>query len=143
MRATALKDKYTKEHNAMAVWVCVFAQSDDEYQQLLTEAKKLGDIFEETANGPKFLLNQPIAGTVRILKIRQPDPDKTERGDADFTISDYKAFKKEQAGQANFKIIPKDNFEMMELMEPGATVRAYFSYPSIEEQYQDLFLNNF
>jgi len=139
MRATAIKDKYTKERNATAAWVCIFSQSNDEYQELLIEAEKFGDIIEETPSGPKFLLNKPIAGTVKILKIRKPDLQRPERGDADFKVSNYEIFKKECLGEENFKIIPKDGFEMIELMEPGATVRAYFSNPPIEEQYKDVF----
>lgn len=138
MRAIALKNKYTKERNASAAWVCIFSQSDNEFKELITEAKKLGDIFEEISNGTKFLLNKPLAGTIRILKIRRPDPEKKERGDADFTVSDYEMFRKEHKDQENFKIIPKDNFEMIELMEPSATVRVYFSNPPIEKQYEDL-----
>jgi hypothetical protein len=136
-RAAALKDKYTKEAGATAAWVCIFSQSDDEYQELLTEAEKLGHIIEETPNGPKFLLNMPIAGTVKILKIRKKDFERPERGDADFTVSDYEAFKKECENKDNFKLIPRNGFEMIELTEPGAAVRVYFSNPPIEEQYKD------
>lgn len=137
MPATALKDKYTNQKSASAAWVCIFSQSEQEYQELLEQANKLGDPFEETATGPKFLLDKPTVGGVRILKIRKPDPTKTERGDADFSVDDYQSFKEKYLGQENFKLIERENFEMIELMEDGASVRAYFSNPPIEEQYKD------
>ena len=140
MRATALKNEFTKEHKATAAWVCIFSQNNEEYNELLAEAEKLGSILKETENGPNFLLDQPIAGTVKILKIRKHDPEKPERGDADFTVSNYSIFKKECEGKDNFKIIPKDGFEMVELTNPGAAVRVYFSNPPIEEQYKDYFI---
>lgn len=138
MRATALKDIYTKERGATVAWVCIFAQDEEEYQGLLIEAKKLGDIFEETLNGPKLLLHKPL-GTVRILKIRKPDPAKKERGDADFTVSDYQRFKNEYADKQGFAIIPRRGFEMVELKSPSFNVIAYFSDPPIEAQYKDFF----
>lgn len=138
MRAIALKNKYTKEYNATAAWACIFSQSEDEYNKLLEEAKKIGNIYKETTNGPIFLLNEAMADTVKILKIRKPDPTKTERGDADFTVIDYNKFKEEYQNKENFKLIPRDTFEMIELTEPKAAVRVYFSNPPIEEQYKDI-----
>jgi hypothetical protein len=139
MQAMALKDKCTKERGATVAWICIFSQNDKEYEELLTEAKKLGNIFETDLNGTKLLLNKPPAGSnARILKIRKPDSEKPERGDVDFTVSDYANFKKEHEGKENFRLIKRENFEMLELTEPGANVRVYFSNPPIEEQYKDL-----
>jgi len=138
LNATKLKDKYTVYNNATAAWACIFSQSDDEYQELLNQAKKLGNIHKETSSGPILVLNKTIARTVKVLKIRKPDPEKPERGDADFTIANYDTFKGEITGKDNFQIIPKDDFEMVELTEPGAAVRVYFSNPSIEEQYKEV-----
>lgn len=140
MRATALKNKYTKERNATAAWACIFAQNNDEYNELLDEAKKFGSILKETSSGPIFILDEAIGGTIKVLKIRKFDPNKKERGDADFTISNYNIFKEENLNKANFKLIPRDNFEMLELMDPNTNVLAYFSNPPIEEQYKS-FLN--
>lgn len=138
MRAIALKDKYTEERNAKAFWVCVFSQSNEEYGELLEATKKLGDVFEEGYNGVKFLLKEPLGGSVKILKVRKPDPQRKERGDADFSVSDYESFKKSCLGKENFKLIPRDNFEMIELKELGSSVIAYFSDPPIEEQYKGI-----
>jgi|SRR3989339_2187209 len=137
MRATALKDKYTKESNALATWICVFAQSEDEYNELLEEAKKFGEPLPDNKNGLTFILNEPIGRTIKVLKIRKFDPNKKERGDADFTVKDYESFKKENLKKENFKLIPRDRFEMIELSESGNSVLTYFSNPSIEEQYKD------
>jgi len=135
--ATALKNKYTNERSATATWVCIFSQNDNEYHELLNQAKKLGNIFEETNNGSNILLNKPL-GTVKILKIRKPDLTRPERGDADFTVSNYPTFKKECEGKDNFKVIQKDNFVMIEQTETNANVRVYFSNPPIEEQYKNI-----
>jgi len=137
MRAIALKDKYTKEYDAMATWACIFAQSENEYNELIEEVKKYGEKLKDTYSGPIFILNEPIGRTIRVLKIRQFDPAKKERGDADFTVKNYENFKKESLGKNNFKLIPRDGFEMIELMESGNNVLAYFSNPPIEEQYKD------
>ena len=139
MRTTALKDKYTDEYGAVAAWGCIFSQNDGEYNELLNEAKKFGDIFEETPTGPKFFLHEPIGRTIKVLKIRKPDPSWPERGDVDFTVSNYGAFKEKHLNDKHFKLIPRDTFEMIELTEPAATVRVYFSNPPIEKQYTSFF----
>lgn len=137
-QSTTLKDKYTDKKSVSNLWVCIFSQSEEEYQRLLAEAKDLGNIFEDTPSGPKILLREPIAGA-RVLKVRQFDPTKTERGDVDFSISDYKNFKaKYLQDSEHFKLIERDTFEMIELMESGGAVRAYFSNPPIEEQYKNI-----
>lgn len=74
-----------------------------------------------------------MSGTLPLLKIRQPDPTRPERGDADFTLSDYKAFKQWALVQPGFKVITRTNMEMIELMQPGYNVRVYFSYPTLVE----------
>ncbi|NTW75876.1 MAG: hypothetical protein HGB34_03160 [Candidatus Moranbacteria bacterium] len=75
-----------------------------------------------------------VAGPLRVLKIRIPDETRTERGDADFTVPDYPAFRKAVIGTPGFTHIPRADCEMIELMEPGADVRAYFSDPPVETQ---------
>lgn len=139
IRATALKDKYTDQKEAKAYWACIFSQSQEEYQELLAQADKLGNKYKDTASGPTYILDKPLGGNIRVLKVRQPDPSWPERGDVDFTVADYKNFKEKYLlNKDNFKLIPRDNFEMIELMESGDTVRVYFSNPPIEEQYKDV-----
>jgi len=134
--ATILKDKYTGQKNITVGYVCVFAQNDSEYEELSTAAEKMGKIVKSTPTGPVFEIPQlpTIAGQLRVLKIRLPDPTRKERGDADFNLTDYDTFKKMNLNKPGFKVIPRDNFEMIELMEPGANVRVYFSNPPVKQQ---------
>ncbi|EKE21538.1 MAG: hypothetical protein ACD_7C00199G0005, partial [uncultured bacterium] len=109
-RGMELKNKYTTEINAPVNYSCIFAQMDEEYRRLVSEVSKLGKIVKETKMGNVFLLAEPIetvAGPLRIVKVRKPDPKRKERGDADFTVADYPAFKKEYLGQSGFKLIER------------------------------------
>ena len=68
-----------------------------------------------------------------MLKIRRPDPKRPERGDADFTVSDYQTFKKTQLGKPGFGLIERTNMEMLELVDPDFDVLAYYSHPTLAE----------
>ncbi len=67
-----------------------------------------------------------------MLKIRFPDSTRTERGDADFTISNFFEFENIYLSKPGFKKIQKPDFYMIELMD--FDVRAYFSNPPLDEQ---------
>jgi hypothetical protein len=69
-----------------------------------------------------------------VLKIRIPDPTRLERGDADFTISNFPEFKKKYLSKPGFKILRKPNFYMIELTDSNFDVRAYFSNPPLDRQ---------
>jgi hypothetical protein len=93
-------------------------------------------VVEETSTGPLFHI-QPlntIAGKLRLLKIRKPDTTRLELGDADFTVSNYPEFKKKYLSQKGFSLIVRKNFEMIELVDPKFSVRAYFSNPPLDKQ---------
>lgn len=75
-----------------------------------------------------------VAEPLRVVKIRIPDETRTERGDADFNAPDYAGFKSAVLSMPGFALIPRADCEMIELMEPGADVRAYFSDPPVEIQ---------
>ncbi|MBI4094702.1 MAG: hypothetical protein HY435_00725 [Candidatus Liptonbacteria bacterium] len=131
--AAKLRDARTTEHQAPVNYACVFSQSDEEYELLLTVAKQLGKAVQETAMGPVFYIEplDTVAGDLRLVKIRKPDPKRTERGDADFTVTDYLTFKKTYFGKPGFRIIERPNMEMIELADPGFNVLAYFSNPPL------------
>lgn len=131
--AAKLRDAKTSERMALVNYACVFSQSEQEYESLLEAAKQLGKIVKETAMGPVFYI-EPLktnSGNLRIVKIRKPDTKRTERGDADFTVSDYETFKKTYLGQPGFRIIERPNMEMIELADPAFNVLAYFSNPPL------------
>ena len=134
--ANDLKNKHTSEKNAPVNYACIFAQSKEQYNKLLAVAKKIGSIIEETSTGPIFHI-QPlntVAGNLRLLKIRKPDTTRPELGDADFTAENYSEFKKKYLSKIGFKLIPRENFEMIELVDPQFNVRTYFSNPPLNEQ---------
>jgi len=68
------------------------------------------------------------------LKIRIPDITRPERGDTDFTVSNFSGFEKKYLSKKGFKLIKKENFAMIELMDPKFDVRTYFSNPPLDVQ---------
>jgi hypothetical protein len=134
-KSTALKDKHTNTKKAKVNYACIFSQSNEEYEELLEVAKKIGKIIKETPTGPLFLVNiETISGNLRLLKIRAPDSTRTELGDADFTIPNFKEFEKNYLSKPGFRIIKRETFYMIELMDKNFNVRAYFSNPPLDVQ---------
>ncbi|MFA4818758.1 MAG: hypothetical protein WC621_02870 [Patescibacteria group bacterium] len=135
-QAKALKDRHTLEPNAPVNYACIFAQSDTEYKELIEATQTIGKVVKEMNSGLLYHITdlETVAGVLRILKIRIPDPTKPERGDADFTVADYPSFKKECLSRPGFKLITRTDMEMIELMELNCTARAYFSNPPVDQQ---------
>lgn len=132
-RAKSLKDLHTREAGAPVNYAAVFSQTDDEYRLFLEAANKAGKIIQNTQTGPLFLMPEikTVAGPLKLVKVRAPDPTRPERGDADFTVGDYPKFKEECLAKPQFKLIKREDYEMIELMDQSFNVRAYFSYPTI------------
>lgn len=135
-KANDLKNKHTSEKNAPVNYACIFAQSKEQFNDLLAVAQRLGSVIEETPTGPLYHIQplKTVSGNLRLLKIRKPDPTRPELGDADFTIENYPEFKKKHLAKTGFKLIPRENFEMIELVDPKFNVRAYFSNPPLDKQ---------
>ena len=134
--ATALKNKHIEYKDTPVNYACVFSQSKEEYEELLEAARKIGKVIKETPTGPLFHIEplETVSGVLRLLKIRIPDPTRPERGDADFTISNFSEFEKRYLSKSGFKLIKRKNFVMIELMDPDFNVRAYFSNPPLDKQ---------
>lgn len=133
--ARSLKDIYTDQIGAPVNYACIFSQSEEEYQSFLRLANEIGALIKETPSGPLFRIYlKTVSGKLQLLKVRKPDPTRLERGDADFTIADYPAFKEKYLEKEHFKLIPKDGFEMIELYDHKEPVRAYFSFPPLDLQ---------
>ena len=117
----------------------IFCQSDEEYKRLIAEAQSIGNILKDTPTGPLFKLHKPIktsAGMLKVLKIRHTDKTRPQRGDADFTIEDYEAFKKRYTSDSeHFSVISRENFEMIELRDQRFSVLSYFSNIPITAQF--------
>jgi hypothetical protein len=109
----------------------IFCQSDDEYEQFHKEASQVGDVIDDTATGPLYKFYKPlqtVAGPLWLLKIRKLDPTRPERGDADFTVNNYISFRDKCLKDAeHFKLIKRENFQMIELKDPKFDVLSYFS----------------
>jgi len=135
-QAKELKDKHIVGDDSAVNYSAVFSQSDNEYKKLLGAIKEIGEIILETKTGPLFKIDplDTVAGDLKLVKIRKPDKSRSERGDADFTVSNYDEFKKGFLSKKGFKLIKRDNFEMIELMESGFNVRVYFSNPPLDVQ---------
>ena len=133
-RAQKLKDTHTDEKGAPVNYACLFAQTDDEWQEMNDAVAATGSVIKETPTGPLYLI-QPLktsAGVLKLIKVRKPDPTRTERGDADFTVADYPSFKSKALSLPGFSLIERPDFEMIELMQKNVPVRAYFSHPPID-----------
>ena len=126
-----LNETHTYEKNALVNYACIFTHSNDEFEKMVKVTKETGHIVQETPTGPVFIIPSIItdAGNLNMLKIRKPDPKRPERGDADFTVSDYNTFKKTYIGKPGFNIIVRPEMEMIELIDPCYNVIAYYSHP--------------
>ncbi len=136
-KADDLKNKHTSEKNAPVNYACIFAQNTEQYSTLLVVAKELGKVIMETPMGPVYHIRplKTVAGNLQLLKIRKPDKTRPELGDADFTVENYPEFKKKHFKKLGFKLIQKrEDFEMIELVDPESDVRAYFSNPPLDKQ---------
>lgn len=135
-KATALKNKHIKYKNTPVNYACIFSQSKEEYEELLEASRKIGKMIQKTPTGLLFHIEplQTVSGFLKLLKIRIPDPTRPERGDADFTISNFPDFEKKYLSKPGFKIIKKPDFYMIELMDSEFDVRAYFSNPPLDKQ---------
>lgn len=134
--STELKNRYTEFKNAHVNYVCIFSQSDKEYEEFKSLASKIGEIIEETYSGPLFKIPpvDTVSGKVQLLKVRQYDETKPERGDSDFTVKSFNKLKDKYLSRKGFELIEREDFEMVELIDSDFNVRVYFSNPPLDEQ---------
>lgn len=135
-QARELKDKHTDQKDAPVNYAAIFTQTQEDFELFISLVKTIGKIVLDTQTGPLFQMAplETSAGQLRLLKIRIPDTTRPEQGDADFTVNNYSAFKKTYLSQAGFKLIEREKFEMIELMDPEFKVRTYFSNPPLDQQ---------
>lgn len=128
-RSTKLKNKFINTKTVPIEFACIFCQNEEEYKNFTESIQRLGEIVQNTPSGFTYLLQKPIktvAGPLRLIKVRKPDPRRPERGDADFN-TDYKNFKKEYQKDPRFELIKRETFEMLRLSDPNFDVMACFS----------------
>ena len=135
-KATALKNKHIDNKNTPINYACIFSQSKEEYKELLETAQKIGKVIKETPTGLLFQIKplETVSGVLKLLKIRIPDPTRPELGDANFTISNFPEFEKKYLSKSDFKLIQREDFKMVELMDSAFDIRAYFSNPPLDKQ---------
>ena len=135
-QACELKDKHTNQQGVPVHYVAIFAQDKEGYESLINEIEQIGSILKDTSTGPLYKVKaiDTVAGPLRIIKIRTPDTTRPELGDADFAAKDYQEFKDSYLSHPGFKLIKREDFEMIELMDPQFGVRVYFSHPPLDEQ---------
>lgn len=131
--AEKLKDRFTDQANVPVYYACIFCQSNDEYDSFTKKTHKLGHVVEKRPNSLLFKIYpiDTVAGKLELLRIRQPDETKPERGDADFIVKDYPSFKEKYLKEPGFILIPRNGSEMIELYKAGEEVRVYFSAPEL------------
>lgn len=134
-KATYLKNQYTDQKEAPVSYVAIFCQNDDEFKEFTKIVKKFSSVIDKTPTGFHYKIPplNTVSGPFQILKIRVPDETRPERGDADYNVKNFEEFKKKHLSLKGFKLIKRKNHEMIELMEPGADVRVYFSNPHIDK----------
>lgn len=135
-KANSLKNKHTSEKEARANYACIFCHDNEQYDNLASIMQRAAKIIEDTSTGPLFHIPKldTVAGPLQLLKIRSPDVARPELGDADFTIENYSEFKKKYLSEVGFKLITREKFEMIELIDPQFDVLAYFSNPPLDKQ---------
>lgn len=128
-KSSELKNKYTDASMAPVEFGCIFCKSKDEYRELTRSIEKFGEIAEITRSGFTYLLNKPIetiAGPLRLIKIRKPDPKRLERGDADFNTN-YTSLKAKYQAGSRFELIRRKDYEYLRLSDPEFDVMTCFS----------------
>ena len=135
-RADALKEEYLGKINTPVNYACIFSQSKEEFDLLTQLAGKIGKVVKETPTGSLYQIEPlpTVAGNLQLLKIRIPDPTRTELGDADFTVANFPGFEKKYLPLPQFKRMNKPDFYMIELLDLKYDVRAYFSNPPLDKQ---------
>lgn len=128
-RAIELKNTIPEAYYSPIEFVCVFCHSEKDYKKYSRQISELGHSVENTPTGQTYLLKKPletINGFVSLVKIRKPDPERTEAGDADFN-TDYKVLKAKNLGKKGFELIKRKDFEMLRFSDTKFDVMACFS----------------
>jgi hypothetical protein len=130
-RTASLNRRHLPDEALSVNYAAVFCQTSEEYSKLIEAMRSLGEIVSDTSTGPLFKFHEALqttAGPLWLVKVRQVDPTRPQRGDADFTVNDYAGFKhKHAADQDHFRVIDRGNYEMIELRDPEFGVLSYFS----------------
>ena len=134
-QANELRLRHSLGYPARVSYCAIFCQNAEQFTSMNSQASSIGALANDTSTGPVYVVPpiETVMGPLRIVKVRKPDPTRPERGDADFAVEDYEAFKAANIGRPGFSLIERGHYEMIELMDRDFDVRAYFSHPPVEE----------
>ena len=124
-----VKSKYLEEETGPVDYLSIFCKDEKEKNELLSLMKTEGEFIQDAPTGPNFKLRTPImtkSGPVPLIKIRNTDPVKRQRGAPDFRVKNYEEFKRKYLGRKNINLIDRKTFEMIEIWDPDADVLVYF-----------------
>jgi len=128
LQATALCRKATGKALAIES-LTIFSHYESEYKRLCGILKTMGKKCGEN-NGPRVALREPIkvsGNSIKYLRIRMPDPYRTQVGCNDFKVEDYDEFKRAHLlkDRKNLRLIVRPEYEMIEFFDPDFDVLAY------------------
>ena len=130
--------KLVIEEDAPVNYACIFCHNKKEFMLFSRLVKDMGGkVLIQTLAWPIFQISplSTVAGDLQILKIRKPDKKRKERWDADFSLNNYELFKKKHIEKPWFKLIKRENFEMIEVIDSRFDVLLYFSHPPLDLQF--------
>lgn len=109
-------------------FLTIFSHYESECECLVELLGELGE-RSEANNGVKCVPRETIDGvpeSVQALRIRQPDPYRTQVGCCDLVVDEYAAFKKRYLGSTQYvRCIERPEYEMLEVFHPDFDVFAY------------------
>ena len=96
----------------------IFAHYASEYEKLTSTLSDLGEFYNDN-NGPRIALREPISigkNSITHLRIRRPDPYRTQVGCNDFNVENYATFKQKylDTHPHSLRLIERKDYEMIE-----------------------------
>lgn len=128
-QSISLLEKYVSEENLSIDFVDIFSKDEQEKKELLEIANQLGRVIDKPETGTTFLLNSSYptkSGELCLIKVRNADKGKTQRGAPDFKVGNYWEFKDKYLNLENMKLIERKDYEMLELRDDDYDVLVYF-----------------
>lgn len=103
------------------VYVTIFTHRAAAYDRLVELGSNLGKRTDAN-NGEAFILYEPFStagGKVGKIRIRKPDPYRSQLGCADLKVEDYVSFKEHELARhpQNLRLIVRPEYEMIEFFD--------------------------
>ena len=108
-------------HELPITYLTIFSHNKNEYNRFIEWLSELG-IKSEANNGVKFELKKPIetvGGEIKNIRVRNPDPYRSQIGCADVKVENYDSFKNEELPKHpdNLRIPEHPKYEMIEFFD--------------------------